>query len=105
MAGHIIVEVMTEFLIPDWWFEPFVIFPYIGRLLFFRGVETTNQILLFLKQCWTQHSMSWESFFQQPLIGIVPGIGGLAIVAPAKDLGWLRQRFFIFPMGSPSDMG
>ena len=37
-------------VIPAWWFRTFFIFPYIGnnhpkKLIFFRGVATTNQIL------------------------------------------------------------
>ena len=37
------------YLIAGWWFGTFFIFPYIGNnhpnwLIFFRGVETTNQI-------------------------------------------------------------
>ena len=37
-----------------WWFGTFVIFPYIGNnqpnwLIFFRGVETTNQTLYIIK--------------------------------------------------------
>ena len=36
--------------ISDWWFGTFSIFPYIGNnhpngLIFFRGVETTNQYI------------------------------------------------------------
>jgi hypothetical protein len=35
---------------PDWWFGTFFILPYIGnnhpnRLIFFRGIETTNQYI------------------------------------------------------------
>ena len=50
-----------------WWFETFFIFPYIGnskpnRLIFFRGIETTNQIWLLynhLKQS-TAATSSWS---------------------------------------------
>ena len=38
--------------ISDWWFGTVLIFPYIGNntpnlLIFFRGVETTNQIYIY----------------------------------------------------------
>ena len=37
------------YILSGWWFETFFIFPYIGNnhpnwLIFFRGVETTNQV-------------------------------------------------------------
>ena len=40
-------------LLPGWWFGSFFIFPYIGNsnpnwLIFFRGVETTNQITIYI---------------------------------------------------------
>ena len=39
--------------ISDWWFGTVLIFPYIGNntpnlLIFFRGVETTNQIYIYI---------------------------------------------------------
>ena len=41
----------TRHTISDWWFGTFFIFPYIGNnnpnwLIFFRGVQTTNQYLV-----------------------------------------------------------
>ena len=41
--------VYVEYMITGWWFGTFFIFPYIGNshpnwLIFFRGVQTTNQI-------------------------------------------------------------
>ena len=33
-------------ILPGWWFGTFFIFPYIGKtFIFFRGVQTTNQLL------------------------------------------------------------
>ena len=42
--------------VSGWWFGTFFIFPYIGNdhpnwLIFFRGVQTTNQVLLVLYCC------------------------------------------------------
>ena len=44
---HPVVRVVTQ-TNPGWWFGTFFIFPYIGNnhsnwLIFFRGIETTNQ--------------------------------------------------------------
>ena len=41
---------MTTYCLSGWWFGTFFIFPYIGNnhpnwLIFFRGVQTTNQLL------------------------------------------------------------
>ena len=45
-----------------WWFGTFYIFPYIGKnhpnwLIFFRGVETTNQNSFRICRCWSQMDM------------------------------------------------
>ena len=49
----------------DWWFQTFFIFPYIGNnhpywLIFFRGVETTNQHLWLISP-WTMMIFQWFS--------------------------------------------
>ena len=44
------------YIYAGWWFGTFFIFPYIGNsipnwLIFFRGVETTNQIYIYMCVC------------------------------------------------------
>ena len=56
--------------ITDWWFGTFFIFPYVGNnhpnwlnwLIFFRGVETTNQKWMVgaTKWPWYNPRMTWE---------------------------------------------
>ena len=54
-ASHVCLRTCTS----GWWFGTFFIFPYIGNtnlnwLIFFRGVETTNQTLF---------GIAWKDFF------------------------------------------
>ena len=53
MSCLLLVACCLLFLLSGWWFGTFFIFPYIGNnhpnwLIFFRGVQTTNQLLLFV---------------------------------------------------------
>ena len=53
--------------ISGWWFGTFFIFPYIGNnhpnwLIFFRGVQTTNQIWSYSLFFWVHHLYPFVSF-------------------------------------------
>ena len=83
MAGHIIVEVMTEFFntwLVVWTICYFSI--YWETKIFQRGWNHQPDTFVFeaMLDSAAFHELG-ILFFQQPLIGIVPGIGGLAIVA------------------------
>ena len=50
------VKIIENHLLPGWWFGTFFIFPYIGNnhpnwLIFFRGVDTTNQWFELWESC------------------------------------------------------
>ena len=56
--GIIMVIYGYYLFISGWWFGTFFIFPYIGNnhpnwLIFFRGVETTNQIYIYMVYIYT----------------------------------------------------
>ena len=55
--------------ITDWWFGTFSMFPYVGKnhpnwLIFFRGVETTNQPLVVWKRRSFSQRLSLAALFQ-----------------------------------------
>ena len=57
-------------ILPGWWFGTFFIFPYIGNnypnwLIFFRGVETTNQLRIFVVKNHEQYPWSRDFFSVQ----------------------------------------
>ena len=63
--------------ITGWWFGTFFIFPYIGNnhpnwLIFFRGVQTTNQIQVsvpsyFVSACCQWRLWTWNTSLEHPV--------------------------------------
>ena len=100
----------------DWWFGTFFIFPYIGNhhpnwLIFFRGVQTTNQ--LSMSPSWTSYHTHGH-FWGLPLAGesrqrprhlrAARGVGWAEAVASAAgrcDVGALASRL---SLGWPGPM-
>ena len=61
LANSILMALMA-----GWWFGTFFIFPYIGKnhpnwLIFFRGVETTNQMPIYAE--WTSQPLNIRSLY------------------------------------------
>ena len=75
-------------MITGWWFGTFFIFPYIGNnhpnwLIFFRGVQTTNQIMMII------HWISGRWMFIPTASACTSwSLGGFLTILPA----WVSQR-------------
>ena len=76
-TGEILKKCEMWSLDTGWWFGTFFIFPYIGNnhpnwLIFFRGVQTTNQDIIwgFPKSWGYPHLLVWCSSLNHPAIGV-----------------------------------
>ena len=87
-------------MLTGWWFGTFFIFPYIGNnrpiwLIFFRGVETTNQLSstgwvspIFSNHLLISPSLEWSGKEAPSSCVCLPKFGSLAFPVMAMDSGF-----------------
>ena len=81
-----------------WWFRTFFIFPYIGKndpnwLIFFRGVETTNQM--------NTHQLIGQKWFAARFAGMVrPNVERFFLFASFAS--WILSTTWVLELGTPT---
>ena len=102
--GYIHNHKQTKLRISGWWFGTFFIFPYIGNnhpncLIFFRGVQTTNQIRFWAMNTILSHTSPFSPGSKPRVDMCVPGLAlpicGLLEAQIARVVSWSSQRSFV----------